>query len=136
MDNAPRDFDAITRLSRTHGTFGIYTFCVECENADLSRVRTWSRCFAPMVGLNEDPVTGSASGALGCYLAAHGMLDAAECARESGGTVARFSVLQGFAGGRGGMVQVAVERSTGGAITGVAVSGSAMLVAEGAFRLP
>jgi PhzF family phenazine biosynthesis protein len=125
VDNAPHDRAAILRLSREHETFGVYVFTVEWdgETGDLA---TWGRCFAPVAGLNEDPVTGSASGALGAYLWAHGRLDAA----VSADGLTRFLARQGFAGGRGGVVRIAVGPET------VAVSGSAVLVAEGTFRLP
>ena len=31
--------------------------------------------FAPLIGIVEDPATGSASGALGAYLVQHGVVD-------------------------------------------------------------
>lgn len=120
-----RDREAIVRLSRRHGALGVYVFAVERE---ADGVTTWGRCFAPGVGLDEDPVTGSASGALGGYLAEQGMLmpDALE--------IARFTARQGFAGGRGGSVKVEIGLANG-QITSVSITGSAVLVAEGAFRV-
>jgi PhzF family phenazine biosynthesis protein len=125
VDNAPGDLAAILSLSREHETFGVYVFTVE-RHEETGKLTTWGRCFAPVAGLNEDPVTGSASGALGAYLGSHGRLDTT---RQADG-LARFVARQGFAGGRGGVVRVAVGPGT------VAVSGSAVLVAGGTFRLP
>ena len=34
-----------------------------------------TRMFAPLIGIVEDPATGSASGALGAYLVQHGVVD-------------------------------------------------------------
>lgn len=113
VDQAPGDLAAIAALSRRHETLGVYVFAIE-ENA------TWGRCFAPLAGLNEDPVTGSAAGALGAYLAHHSVLPGAQ------GT---FTARQGYAGGRGGNVRVSVGEA------GVSVTGAATLVAEGTFTL-
>ncbi len=124
VDNAPGNLAAILRLSREHETFGVYVFTVEKDAETGGALTTWGRCFAPMAGLNEDPVTGSASGALGAYLRTHGRLTPIEDG------LARFVARQGFAGGRGGVVQIAVGPAT------IAVTGSAVLVAEGTFRLP
>jgi phenazine biosynthesis protein PhzF family len=125
VDAAPASFAAITALSRAHNTFGLYVFAVEHEAG--AGLVVWSRCFAPVAGLDEDPVTGSASGGLGAYLWAAGRLPA-----EGGGV---FTARQGFAGGRGGTVHVRVKAADG-AVTSVAVTGRAVLVAEGAFTLP
>lgn len=126
VDGAPGDIMSIVRLSREHETFGVYVFVIERDEETGGPLATWGRCFAPVAGLSEDPVTGSASGALGAFLWAHGRLEAAKGADG----LARFVARQGFAGGRGGRVRVAVGHNA------VAVSGSAVLVAEGTFRLP
>lgn len=125
VDNAPADLEAIARLSQETGTFGAYVFTIEGEGESL---QTWGRCFAPIAGLNEDPVTGSASGALGCYLARHGVLNV------SPNGAAQFTALQGFAGGRGGTVEISVSRKADG-VLGVSVAGEAVMVAEGSFHV-
>ena len=83
-----------------------------------------ARCFAPGVGLPEDPVTGSASGALGAYLLRHSL------ARPDAHGVLAFSTEQGYAMGRPGQAQVRLEVK-GYEVTRVQVSGEAVLVAEG-----
>jgi len=120
--DAIRRAEAITTLSRQHDTFGVYVFAVEKTKA--GGVGIWSRCFAPIADMPEDPVTGSASGSLGCYLAAHGILpDGAEAIAQ-----------QGFAGGRGGTARIRVIRGADG--WHAEVSGTAVLIAEGTFSLP
>jgi PhzF family phenazine biosynthesis protein len=125
VDTTPTDFPAIAQVSREYGTFGIYVFTIEQETGQTV---IWSRCYAPIAGLNEDPVTGSASGALGCYLAQHGVLPVRE------DSAAGFTVRQGFAGGRGGIAQVSVNLTEGQ--FRAHVTGTAVLVSEGVFHLP
>jgi trans-2,3-dihydro-3-hydroxyanthranilate isomerase len=116
---AARRAEAIIALSRKYDTFGAYVFTVEKTETD--GISIWSRCFAPIADLPEDPVTGSASGSLAWYLAEHGILpDGAEAI-----------VQQGFAGGRGGTARIRIADGWG-----PEVSGTAILVAEGTFTLP
>jgi PhzF family phenazine biosynthesis protein len=128
VDQTPTDFDAITALSDRHGTFGVYVFVLDTSPGGKWGV--WSRCYAPKAGLNEDPVTGSASGALGGYLVQHGVLPA------TAGTERSFGIQQGFAGGRGGNVAVRVGRDEDGTISPVTIQGRAIILSEGVFTLP
>lgn len=129
VDQTLTDFAAITALSHQYGTFGFYVFVLHSTPASET-LPVWSRCYAPLVGLNEDPVTGSASGALGGYLAQHGVLPLVPGA-ETG-----FTVWQGFGGGRGGSVVVRVGREADGTIAPVTIEGRAIILSEGAFTLP
>lgn len=130
VDATPADFTAVASLSDRLGVYGVYIFTVERDGEGGAALTPWSRCYAPLAGLPEDPVTGSASGALGGYLAEHGVLAVAP-----GGGGARFRTQQGFAGGRGGSAQVAVSRETDGSYSRIAVSGRALVLAQGAFTL-
>ncbi|MBC8102217.1 MAG: PhzF family phenazine biosynthesis protein [Cytophagales bacterium] len=130
VDRTPTDFAAIAALSEKHGTFGCYVFTILDPIAETTDSLTvWSRCYAPIAGLNEDPATGSASAALGGYLAQHGVLPVAP------GKDCSFTVLQGFAGGRGGTVGVRAERDHSGTLCKIAVQGEALVLSEGAFTL-
>jgi PhzF family phenazine biosynthesis protein len=100
------------------------------SDAGGAALSVWSRCYAPKAGLNEDPVTGSASGALGGYLAGHEVLPITP------GTESTFTTQQGFAGGRGGSVFVRVGRESDGTLSPVTIQGKAIILAEGAFTLP
>ena len=100
---------------------GVYVWTRETMNRQAF---AHARCFAPGIGLPEDPVTGSASGALGAYLLRHSL------ARPNADGVLAFSTEQGYAMGRPGQAQVRLEVK-GKEVTRVQVSGEAVLVAEG-----
>ena len=57
-----------------------------------------ARCFAPLLGVNEDPVTGTANGALGAYLARYGFLKSD-----------KYKAEQGYEIGKEGIVNVEVS---------------------------
>jgi trans-2,3-dihydro-3-hydroxyanthranilate isomerase len=86
------------------------------------------RMFAPGLGVPEDPATGSAAGALGCYLVWHALV------RPHGG-MARVIVEQGIEIGRPSRIDVEVAVGNGGEITSVRVGGEAVTVISGEVRL-
>lgn len=59
------DLNGIIRYSKEKNTRGFYPFTPETidKEADFH-----ARMFNPLVGINEDPITGVAGGALACYL--------------------------------------------------------------------
>lgn len=71
MDAAGLDIAALTRVCRAAGTECVMVFTGETERPE-SAVHV--RLFAPLLGVPEDPATGSANGALGAYLVHHGVL--------------------------------------------------------------
>src|SRR4249920_2158000 len=96
-------------MSRTSaGLTGLFFFSREAvkktaasENAAGSDGATvYSRMFAPGLGVNEDPATGSASGPLGCYLVRHKIVPPA----RAGAIVNR----QGVKMGRPSLIHVAI----------------------------
>jgi trans-2,3-dihydro-3-hydroxyanthranilate isomerase len=86
------------------------------------------RMFAPGLGVPEDPATGSAAGALGCYLVWHGLV------RPHDGA-ARVVIEQGLEIGRPSLIHVEVAVGNGGEITSVRVGGEAVTVISGEVRL-
>jgi len=114
---APRS-GALDTLLRPHGLSGAYFFTR--ETLDASSV-AHSRFFVPGMGVAEDPVTGSAAGPLGMYLAMHGVLPLP----AEGGTV-RARIEQGDAMGKPGRIEVEVTGRAGqpeqARIGGVAVT--------------
>lgn len=117
--------DALVKALRSLAgdALGVYVWCA--ENEDFTTV--YCRCFAPVAGLPEDPVTGSASGALGAYLASW---------RNAGSTDRRglaLKVVQGVAMGRPGEALVHVVGA--GDVTKVSVGGHAVVVAEGVLKV-
>lgn len=85
-----------------------------------------ARSFVPGFSVPEDPATGSACGALAGYLSAR------DPRRE--GTL-RWTVEQGFAMGRPSMLYVEADVA-GGAVKGVRVGGSSVMVCEGTMEIP
>ncbi|WP_328992730.1 PhzF family phenazine biosynthesis isomerase [Kribbella sp. NBC_01245] len=99
VDGLRPDLVALTALSQEIGSNGYFVFTRSTGDAELL---TWSRMFAPAIGIPEDPVTGNGHGPLGAYLVRHGLVPA------SGGTLT-FTGRQGSAIGRPGDVQVTIE---------------------------
>lgn len=65
LDKIKVDQQALSDFSREHGVIGVHAF----ELSDASGVFTaCCRNFAPLFGIPEESATGSASGALACYL--------------------------------------------------------------------
>lgn len=111
------DFPALRGLSLRLGVPGYYLFTFDTDRPD---VLLHGRMFAPALGINEDPVTGMANGALGAYLAHHYRLN------PSDGT-AVFRVIQGEAMGRPGIIRVEVDMPHGRPET-VRIGGRAIIV--------
>ena len=101
--------------------------------ADTTKGVTYSRMFAPGLGVVEDPATGSAAGPLGCYLVQHGMVGTAEAAPD-GAAAGPVQVvnIQGVKMGRASRIHMAITGAPD-AITDVKVGGEAVLVARGEF---
>jgi PhzF family phenazine biosynthesis protein len=59
------DSKAIAELTEELGVTGVYAFTFDALGADST---LHGRMFAPGAGVDEDPVTGTASGAVGAYL--------------------------------------------------------------------
>jgi PhzF family phenazine biosynthesis protein len=104
---------------------GVYVWTPETESANA---QVHARCFCPSSGLPEDPVTGTASGAVGAYMARLGLLTP-----DSSGALS-FRTEQGYAMGRPGTAGVRLETREG-TVTRVQVSGTAVVVGEGKLWL-
>jgi trans-2,3-dihydro-3-hydroxyanthranilate isomerase len=105
--------------------FEAYVFTMDRSGATDSAT-TYSRMFAPMLGVNEDPATGGASGPLGSYLVKYA-LTSSEDARS-------ILNLQGVKLGRPSWIHVSIE-SRGVDITRVRVGGTSVFVAEGTMEI-
>lgn len=126
VDAAPGSMEAVIDMSHRMDCYGLYVFTLD-SRARNDEPAIYARCFAPAVGLPEDPVTGSASGALGYYLARHKALP---------GNKGTFTTLQGASIGRAGYVRVTVDRDEDGAPTGVETAGVATIVCRGTMDVP
>jgi trans-2,3-dihydro-3-hydroxyanthranilate isomerase len=105
--------------------FEAYVFTTDRTGAQDSAI-TYSRMFAPVLGVPEDPATGGASGPLGSYLVRHALV-APEQARS-------ILNLQGVKLGRPSWIHVSIE-SADGEISRVRVGGTSVFVAEGTMEV-
>jgi len=112
------DMAALIRLSRDFSLTTVAVFALREGESEAVHIR----CFAPVAGIAEDPVTGSANAALPAYLAHHDLL----------GRVGRAYVArQGEELGRAGRVHIRVLDDEGRAEFG----GRAITVIEGEMSL-
>jgi trans-2,3-dihydro-3-hydroxyanthranilate isomerase len=81
--------------------------------------------YSRMMGANEDPATGSASGPLGCYLVKHGLV-----APDKAGSIVS---AQGVKMGRPSRIHIKLDMQ-GADVARVRVGGSSVLVGEGRLR--
>lgn len=119
LDALEPDLEAISALSRRLGVGSVYAY------APLGVSRFAARDFAPALGIPEDPVTGSAGGALMGLLAAQGRLPL-RAGRACG------VIYQGHALGTPGEVEVEVE-VRGEGVVAVHVGGCATLERQGVW---
>jgi PhzF family phenazine biosynthesis protein len=90
------DMSAVERLSRDFSLTGIAPFAL----TDRDDAAVHIRAFAPAFGVPEDPVTGSANGALPSYLERFGLLDR---------TGHEYVAMQGMELGRDGRVHIRTD---------------------------
>ena len=93
----------------------------------MSMSRATSRFFAPGLGINEDPVTGSANGPLGVYLFERGEV-------EAKGPEVTLVGEQGDAIGRKGRVFIRLGVK-GTVVTSLQIGGRAVTVYSGEMRI-
>ncbi|KAG2432355.1 hypothetical protein HYH02_012929 [Chlamydomonas schloesseri] len=118
------DFESMRRgAGAESGVHGVIV-CARGGAGDEHEVH--SRFFGPWLGVNEDPVTGSAHAVLGPYWQ--------PLLRPAGGGGATGPMRMRQCSARGGDVEVEVFKAEGGEER-VRVSGSAALVLEGTLRL-
>lgn len=119
MDKIELDLVAMRKVLSAARSDCFMIFTRECVHPEST---VHARMFAPTIGVDEDPATGSASGALGAYLVKHGLVEAAP--------TANILVEQGYEMGRPSAIHVEVDADDGGPVE-VRVGGKAVEVAEG-----
>jgi trans-2,3-dihydro-3-hydroxyanthranilate isomerase len=123
LDAGKLNTAALNRVCEELGTACVHVFTLETEQPEAT---VHVRMFAPLLGVPEDPATGSANGALGAYLVHHQAIPVTEptttIVSEQGAEISRPSTLY-----------VEVD-SEGEEITAVRVGGQVVLVAEGTVR--
>jgi PhzF family phenazine biosynthesis protein len=114
------DMAAVEALADTFDAAGVYAFTFDT----LERESTLhGRMFAPGAGVPEDPVTGTASGAVAVYLDHFAAIDTDELRFEQGDFV-----------DRGGRVHVEVPAAP--TVDGVRVGGRAVTALDGTLLVP
>jgi PhzF family phenazine biosynthesis protein len=113
---APED-DAVEALCEAVGATGVYAFTFDTLDADAT---LHGRTFAPLAGVSEDPVTGTASGAVGAYLRQFGAFD---------GMPEELRLEQGHFLDRPGTVRVRAREE-------ITVGGAATVALDGRLRVP
>ncbi|TAK16435.1 MAG: PhzF family phenazine biosynthesis protein [Acidobacteria bacterium] len=113
------EFFAATGVEPT----GVFLF----SRSDRADATLYSRMFGAAFGIPEDPATGGASGPLGAYALATGIVTAAESTR--------LVSLQGAAMGRPSYIHIGVT-GTRERIETVRIGGTSRFVAEGVLTLP
>jgi len=117
LRDASPDMRAIEDATDTVDAAGIYAFTFDTIAADAT---LHARAFAPGAGVPEDPVTGTASGAVGAYLDREGALDA---------DLDRIVCEQGHVMDRPGRVTVDTS-------DGIRVGGRSVTVLDGDLSVP
>jgi trans-2,3-dihydro-3-hydroxyanthranilate isomerase len=123
LDAGRLNIAALNRACEAVGTDCVMVFALQTERPEAT---VHVRMFAPMLGVPEDPATGSANGALGAYLVQH------RAVPVSGPTVTITSE-QGSEMGRPSTLYVEVDLS-GEQVSAVRVGGQVVPVAEGMVR--
>jgi len=118
------DIDAIEALSKEFDVAGVYVFTFDTLSADAT---AHGRFFAPAVGVDEDPVTGTASGACAAYFHTAGSAAFDDLDDE-------LVFEQGDFLDRAGRVRVRVDYETGS--RRVRVGGQAVTTVDGTITVP
>ena len=116
--------DALLQLTPHVGADGFFVFALE---SDAEPVATEARMFSPVTGINEDAVSGNATGMLGVYLIHYGLLPVIDGEAKLIGRQGRFV-------DRPGLVDVGIAAS-GKRATEVRVSGDAVIVYQAELAL-
>ena len=118
------DYNHLAELSERIACNGYHCFTFDAAS---SEALVHSRMFAPAIGINEDPVTGMANGALGVYLVNNELV-------AHNGIQLQFSSIQGESIGRTGRVDVIVDIEDDRA-SRVRIKGKAVIVFEAELLL-
>jgi trans-2,3-dihydro-3-hydroxyanthranilate isomerase len=128
--------DAVERINLNVGVFNEICRAMSVTGAEVFTLETLekahhahARNFDPLIGVFEDPATGSMGGALGAYLLAHNVFD-----YEAEASTTHMVVEQGYEMGRPSLLDIEVDIREG-MITEVRVGGQVVVVAQGELFL-
>lgn len=98
LNHLQPNFELLKEISKEINCNGFHVFTVNLGNDPLIH----GRVFAPISGINEDPVTGNANGPLGAYLVKYNLV-------TTNGSSLEFNAVQGEAMNRTGKMGVHVD---------------------------
>ncbi len=123
---------AIQRVTLNVGLFNEICRSMSVTGAEVFTLETLDKAhhahvrnFDPLVGILEDPATGSMAGALGAYLLANSVFP-----YEFDASTTHMVIEQGYEMGRPSLIEVEVD-IVSGVITEVRVGGQVVIVIEG-----
>ncbi len=90
MKKIKPDFERVREICKANKVGALFVFTFETVNKNCL---IHARCFAPLYGVDEDPVTGTANGALGAYLAKHGLLKSSTYKAEQGYEIGKEGIV-------------------------------------------
>jgi PhzF family phenazine biosynthesis protein len=122
LDSIKPDFNRMVKYCIEESITGFHLFTFDTHFSDSI---TTARHFAPSAGVNEDPVTGIAAGALGCYLSEFG---------SDNNSSLTFRMEQGFNMGRNGIINVEINKEDK-QYKSVKVGGKARILFNAEMRL-
>ncbi len=126
LGEADPDDDAVAALAEAYGAAGVYAFTFDAVDREAT---LHGRAFLPGLGVAEDPVTGTASGAVAAYCRTVGAFD--------GDPPAEIRCEQGHFVDRPGVVRVRAETADAGDDPGcVWTGGRAPTALDGRLTLP
>jgi trans-2,3-dihydro-3-hydroxyanthranilate isomerase len=126
VDRVTVDARRLLEVVPDTATIGVF---VLAPDPDPNARRVYTRMFAPAHGVAEDPATGSASGALGAYLAIHRLV-----APAPAGTVLSIVSEQGTKMGRQSFVHITLTLRDG-AVSDIRVGGGVVPALDGTLML-
>ncbi|MFC1629083.1 PhzF family phenazine biosynthesis protein [Gemmatimonadota bacterium] len=121
----PSELD-LAALNRALNYLGINFVLVFTSETESTETDFHARGFGHLLGIPEDPATGTANGALGAYLVKNGVLPASE-------PTVRFTVEQGIEMGRPGYIMVEVDQENGEPIA-TRIGGQVVQVLKGVIQ--
>ena len=128
--------DAIQRITLNVGLFNDICRSMSVTGAEVFTTETLDKAhhahvrnFDPLVGVLEDPATGSMAGALGAYMLGKKLVDF-----EHESSTTHLVLEQGFEMGRPSLIEVEVDIRDG-AVTEVRVGGQVVILIEGELAL-
>ena len=120
------DIGRFNEIMRSMSVTGAEAFTTETiDKAHTAHVRN----FDPLVGVYEDPATGSMAGALGAYLLGKNVIP-----YEAESSTTHMVIEQGYEMGRPSLIEVEVD-VTKGAVSEVRVGGQVVILIQGELTL-